>query len=89
MADLIRIVSIEPSGPVTRGVETSIAVEIEYTLETADESSANIGFNSQNLNSFTMREHIEIHRGTDRLKVKFTIIPLDWGRRAGLPCSQT
>jgi hypothetical protein len=28
-----------------------------------------------------MREHIEIHRGTDRLKVKFTIIPVDWARR--------
>ena len=79
--DLIRIVSIEPSGPVTRGVETEIAVEIEYTLESADQSSANIGFNSQDPNQFTMREHIEIHRGTDRLKAKFTIIPVDWGRR--------
>jgi hypothetical protein len=79
--DLIRIVSIDPSGPVTRGVEIHITVEIEYTLVTADESSASLGFNSRDPNSFTMGEHIEIHRGTDRIKVKATIIPVDWGRR--------
>jgi hypothetical protein len=79
--DLIRIVSIDPSGPVTRGVEIRITVELEYTLETADKSSASIGFNSRDPNNFTMGEHIEIHRGTDRVKVKATVIPVDWGRR--------
>jgi len=79
--DLIRVVSIDPSGPVTRGVEIQITVEIEYTLETADESSVNIGFNGRDPNNFTMVEHIDIHRGTDHIKVKATIIPVDWGRR--------
>ena len=79
--DRIRIVSIEPSGPVTRGVETEVTAEIEYTLETADESALNVGFNSEDPNKFKMLEHIDIRRGTDRLKVKFTIIPVDWARR--------
>ncbi len=79
--DRIRIVSVEPSGPITRGVETKVAAEIEYTLETADTSTVNFGFNSQDPDRFTMREHIEIRRGTSRIKVKFTIIPVDWAHR--------
>src|SRR6266704_6417305 len=76
--DRIRILSIEPSTPVVRGGQTEIAVEIAYALETADESTVNIGFNSQEPKNFRMSEHIEIHRGTDRLKVKLKIIPIDW-----------
>ena len=78
-----------PSGPVTRGVETEITAEIEYTLETADESAVNVGFNSEEPNKFKMREHIDIHRGTDRLQVKLTIIPVDGRAGEGLRCSQT
>ncbi len=77
--DQIRILSFQPSVPVAGGVATEVAAEIEYTLETADRSAVNIGFNTEEPGKFIMRQQIDIHRGTDRLKVKFTIIPVDWG----------
>ena len=77
--DQIRILSIQPSAPVARGAEMEVAAEIEYTLDSADESAVNIGFNIQDPKSFTMREQIGIRRGTDRLKVKVTMIPVEWG----------
>jgi len=83
--DKVAILVIQPGGAVPRGVETEFTVDIQYTLETIEEGILTVGFNTgshgSRVNAFEEIESRVIKRGTDRISVKASVIPVDWGER--------
>ena len=79
--DSLTVVSVQPSGPLTRGVEVELTFEIDVQLETADEAIVSLGFNTRQPRSWEMIEEYEVYRGAERITLKATVTPVDWGRR--------
>lgn len=77
----ITIVNVTTSVPVRDGVDNEFTVEIEYTLESADEAMIAIGFNSDNPNRYRMMAQKRIRKGTNRITLKADVKPKDWKER--------
>jgi hypothetical protein len=79
--DDVAIVSVQPDGPLTRGVEVELTFEVDVTLQSEDEAILHLGFNTDQPRSFEMLESYAIYRGTERVTLKAKVTPVDWGRR--------
>ena len=89
--DDVAIVMIEPAAPVPRGAETTFVLDVQYTLDSADEGTLTVGFNmpnpSNDPNAFELVETRVIKRGTDRIKVKAKAVPAAWSKTGGFEVS--
>jgi hypothetical protein len=81
-ADAIRILSLDPPGPVPRGVETEFTVEVEADLKSTSEGEADIGFNTESPKSFRMIDSHLLVSGPQKFTFKVKVITVDWGERA-------
>jgi hypothetical protein len=80
-ADDIRIVSIDPPGPVAAGVEARLTISVEVILETGEEAVVRVGFNVNSPDAFRMVDSHDVQRGRQRLTFDVTVVPIDWGDR--------
>lgn len=80
--DLIKILDVSAAAPVKDGIENEFTVQIEYTLDTADEATASIGFNSDDPGRYRMVGRKKVTRGTNVLTLKARVIPKDWKDRS-------
>ena len=79
--DKIRIISLQPSGPVKAGVETKFTIEIEAELHSAKEGIARIWFNLKSPTGYRNVERRDLHEGPQRVTLVTTVTPVDWGAR--------
>jgi hypothetical protein len=89
--DDVAIVMVDPAAPVPRGTETTFVVDVQYTLDSADEGTLTVGFNmanpSNNPMGYVIVETRLIKRGTDRIKVKAKAVPVAWSKDGGFEVS--
>jgi hypothetical protein len=79
--DKIRIIALQPSGPVTHGVETKFTIEIETELHSANEGIARVWFNLKSPTGYRNVERRELHDGQQRITFVVTVTPVDWAAR--------
>lgn len=79
--DKIRIVSVTTAKPIEDGVLNEFTVEIEYTVESAEEAAISIGFNSEKPGAYRMTTRKKVNRGTNFITLKADVIPKDWKER--------
>jgi hypothetical protein len=80
--DEVKIESVSPGGPVTRGVETEFTIGVYAELESAEEGTTMVGFNAESPTIFKMVDSHLVKRGENRFSFKVRVIPADWGERA-------
>lgn len=80
--DEVKIESVSPPGPVTRGVETEFTIDIVADLESDDEGMTMVGFNTESPAVFKMVESHSVKHGKNRFSFKVRAVPADWGERA-------
>ncbi len=79
--DALRLVSIVPAGSVSAGSEVTFTLEVDVTLETADEAWLHLGFNDGDQpDRFRMSSQFLVRRGMERVTLTATAVPKDWGR---------
>ena len=79
--DKVRILTFQPSGAVSRGVETEFTIEIEVDLQSAKEGVVRVGFNLDSPTSFRMIDSRDVHEGIQKIKFSVKAKPVDWGNR--------
>lgn len=79
--DQIQIKKVVTDSVVKDGVENDFIIEIEYTLESMEEGTLAIGFNTNEVNAFRMITRKKIKKGTNSIKLEATLIPKDWKGR--------
>jgi hypothetical protein len=79
--DAVTIVSVTPSGPVSRGVEVEFTFEVDVTLSTRSEAVVHLGFNSEQPGNWRMVAQQVVHGGDQRVVLKAVVIPVDWRER--------
>jgi hypothetical protein len=79
--DSIRILEVTSSTPVRDGVENEFTVKIEYDLQSSDEATASIGFNSDDPGRYRITGRKKVAGGTNVLMLKGVIAPKDWKDR--------
>jgi hypothetical protein len=79
--DKIRIIALQPSGPVRHGVETKFTIEIEAELHSAKEGIARVWFNLRSPTSYRMVERHDLREGRQRVTFAVTVTPVDWADR--------
>jgi hypothetical protein len=79
--DDIRIISLEPQGPVAAGVETEFTIWIDVDLESTDKAYAHIGFNIDSPGAYRMVGSGELRSGRQQLRFVLSVVPVDWGDR--------
>jgi hypothetical protein len=77
--DSIRIVSVSPAGPITRGVSVALSVVVDVYLDSKPGGTVQIGFNTENPNRYRMVDKRTVTRGSARLTFEVLTIPVDWG----------
>src|SRR5262245_24793184 len=80
-ADDIRIVSIDPPGPVAAGAEARLTIEVVELVETGDAAGGRVGFNVHSPDAFRIVDSHDVQRGNQRLTFAVTVVPTDWGGR--------
>lgn len=76
--DTISIVDVAPK-EVSSGVKTDFAVEVVYSLQSADAGRVYIGFNTEEANRFQMMGYKQVGKGNGRVKFKYSVVPKNWG----------
>ena len=79
--DKIRIIALQPSGPVRPGVETKFTIEIEAELHSAKEGIARVWFNLKSPTGYRSVDRRELHEGRQRITFAVTVSPVDWAAR--------
>ena len=79
--DKIRIIALQPSGPVRHGVETKFTIEIEAELHSAKEGIARVWFNLKSPTGYRSVERRDLHEGRQRITFPATVTPVDWAAR--------
>jgi hypothetical protein len=79
--DKIRIISLQPSGPVTPGVETKFTIEIEAELHSAKEGIARVWFNLKSPTGYRSVERSDLREGRERITLTVSVTPVDWADR--------
>lgn len=77
--DTVRIISVSPAAPWTRGVPTEVHVEIEAVLRSADSGIVRLGFNTTDPNAWTNKQARDVHAGRQRVIFVAHTVPVDWG----------
>jgi hypothetical protein len=80
--DEVRIESVNPPGPVTRGVEIEFTIEVVADLESEDEGITMVGFNTESPAVFKMLDSHLVKHGKNRFSFKLRVVPADWGEHA-------
>jgi hypothetical protein len=79
--DKIRIIALQPSVPVSPGVETKFIIEIEAELHSAKEGIARVWFNLKSPTGYRNVERRDLHEGQQRITFVVPVIPVDWADR--------
>jgi hypothetical protein len=79
--DVVTVVSVTPSDPVTRGVEVEFTFEIDVIVGSANDAMVELGFNSDRPNSWKIVAQQTVQRGGQRVVLKAVVIPVDWRER--------
>ncbi len=79
--DKLSIINVVTFYPVQDGVANEFTVDLEYTLESAEEAVVAIGFNSESPGSFRMSGRKRIRKGTQLVTLKANVVPKDWKER--------
>jgi len=79
--DTIRIIALQPSGPVKAGVETKFTIEIETELRSAKEGTARVWFNLKSPTGYRNVERRDLREGSQRITFVATVTPVDWASR--------
>jgi hypothetical protein len=79
--DDIRIVALEPQGPVAAGVETEFRIRVEIALESADDAQVYIGFNTESPGTYRMVASRQLRRGRQQVTFAVSIAPVNWSDR--------
>jgi len=80
-SDAVQILSVSAESPVKDGVQNEFTVQIQYTLDTADEALLAIGFNSDDPGRYHMTGSKKVARGANVIILKGRVIPRDWKER--------
>jgi hypothetical protein len=80
--DEVRIESVNPPGPVTRGVETEFTIDVVADLESDDDGMTMVGFNTESPTVFKMLDSHLVKHGKNRFSFKVRAVPADWGEHA-------
>ena len=79
--DRVKIAFLDPSGPVTRGVETEFTIEVDATLDSLDEGIVRVGFNRTSPEGFEIMETQPVGHGAQHITFKVKVVPVDWGEK--------
>jgi len=79
--DSVQILDVSAESPVKDGVQNEFTVQIQYTLDTADEAMASIGFNSDDPGRYRMTGMKKVTRGTNIFTLRGRVVPKDWKER--------
>jgi hypothetical protein len=80
--DVVRIESVTPHEAVKAGVETEFTIDVDVNLESADQGTVMIGFNTRSSGMFTMLTNRAVERGETRFAVVLRVTPVYWGESA-------
>lgn len=79
--DVVTVVSVTPSDPVSRGVEVEFTFEIDVIVASANDAVVELGFNSDRPNGWKIVAQQTVQRGGQRVVLKGVVIPVDWRER--------
>ena len=79
--DKLRIVVIDPRGPVKAGVETKFTIQIELEFGSAKEGVARVGFNVDSPTSSRMIDSRDLREGRQQFSFVVKVMPVDWADR--------
>ena len=80
-ADRVRILSVSPAEPLTRGVPVVLTITVETDLGSTSSGVVQIGFNDEELNHFRIRQGQQLHSGRNTSTFTCRIVPVDWGSK--------
>jgi hypothetical protein len=78
--DTLTLASIVPTGAVRADAEVEFTIEVDVTLETADEAWLHLGFNVEEPNRYRMVSQYLLYRGMERVVIKGKAVPRNYGR---------
>jgi hypothetical protein len=78
-SDSIAIVSVSPSGPVTRGVPQAFRIEVAVALRSADSAAIMVGFSTQAPDGWRMHVVRTVAAGSQTISLSVSAVPVDWG----------
>jgi hypothetical protein len=81
--DKIRIIALQPAGPVKPGVETTFNIQIETELGSAKEGLARVAFNLDSPTSYRIVSRRDIHEGKQKVSFAVKVVPVDWAAKRG------
>jgi hypothetical protein len=81
--DKIRIIALQPSGPVKPGVETTFNIQIEADLGSAKEGLARVAFNLDSPTSYRIVSRRDLHEGKQKVSFAVKVVPVDWAAKRG------
>jgi len=81
--DTIRVIAVEPSGPVKPGIETTFNIQIEADLGSAKEGLARVAFNLDSPTSYRVVSRRDIHQGKQKVSFAVKVVPVDWTAKRG------
>lgn len=79
--DSVQILAVLPEGPVERGVEIELTIDVEADLQSAHEGVAMVGFNLNEPTAFVMKDSRKLEAGTQRFTFVVKVVPVDWQER--------
>lgn len=81
--DKIRIIALQPSGPVKPGVEITFNIQIEADLGSAKEGLARVAFNLDSPTSYRILSRRDLHEGKQKVSFTVKVTPVDWAAKRG------
>jgi hypothetical protein len=81
--DTIRIIALQPSGPVKPGIETTFNIQIEADLGSAKEGLARVAFNLDSPTSYRIVSRRDLHEGKQKVSFAVKVVPVDWAAKQG------
>ncbi len=76
--DRIKIVNVTSVKPVKDGVSNEFTVDIEYFIDSVDEATISIGFNTDDPGRFRMTAQKKVSSGAKVITLKARITPKEW-----------
>ena len=76
--DSIIVTSVQPSGPLHRGVPTKVSLELDVTLNSMDAGDLMLGFNTQGPKQYPRAANVPVKRGKQHVTLAATVAAVDW-----------